>query len=140
MRQVFAVARSKVVSTYNFHRHILPELEASGPRWGVFQVYLTLSLFLIALYFAFRHRAGDPMTVGDWFGYVFLGLGGLLLAYTFWLAYKYIKAGSFDNAATKDDITQLSDTLGGKLDGLADAIRELVAEIRQDRNERNNKS
>ncbi len=136
MCKVFGTAKGKIVSVYNFHRHILPALKESGPRWGGFQSYLTFSLFLIALYFAFRSPAGDAMAVGDWFAFTFLGLGGILLLYSFWLAYRYLDAGSFENTATKDDITQM----GAKLEALVEVIHELVAEIRQDRNERNNKS
>lgn len=109
-----------------YHFKELPRIKESGKRWGIFQFYLTLALFFIALYFPFKHDAGTPMTIGDWVGYIILGIGFVLVLYSIFLGYKYMRVTSKDNTATKDDINQLKTELGSKIDETNRLLRELV--------------
>lgn len=122
---------------YRYHFQILPNIKWSDVRWGLLQVYLSVALFFVALYFPFQPKAGESMSVANYFAYVFLGFGGLLIFYTAFLVYRFMRGGSLkgtlqDNAS-QQDIMNLVD----KIDNLSSEIHNLVIEIRQDRNERN---
>jgi hypothetical protein len=106
----------------------------SDVRWGLLQVYLSVALFLVVLYFPFQPKAGEPMAIGNYFAYVFLGFGGLLILYTAFLSYRFMRSGSLkgtlqDNASKKD-IVDLKDDLNSKLGILITEIKGLRQDIK----------
>ena len=141
MPKLFIKIKSTFLWLYRYHFQILPNLKWSDVRWGLIQTYLSVALFFVALYFPFQHKAGEPMAIANWFAYVFLGIGGFLIFYTAWLGYRFIHSGSLkgtlEDNASKQDIVDLGNKLGDKIDNLSSEIHNLVIEIRKDRNERN---
>ena len=139
----FRAIESLVVGLFKYHFQALPSITHSGVRWGTLQVYLSVALFFVALYFPFQHKAGEPMSVGNWFGYVFLVIGGLLVAYCSFIAYKFLRAGSLigtpQDSASKQDITDLRRDLVSAINKNTRVITKLVNEIREDREKRNGK-
>ena len=63
------------------------------------------------------------MTIGNYFAYVFLGLGGIMILYCVFISYKWMRSGSIvgtlQGNATKQDIIDLKD-------GIAKAVEEGV--------------
>ena len=143
MPKLFIKIISGFIWLYRYHIQILPKVKWSDVRWGLLQVYLSIALFFVALYFPFQPKAGEPMAIANYFAYLFLGVGGILIFYTAFLAYRFMRAGSLkgtsqDNAS-RQDIIDLGNKLGSKIDNLSIEIHSLVTEIRQDRNGRSNK-
>ncbi|RJO62126.1 MAG: hypothetical protein C4542_04970 [Dehalococcoidia bacterium] len=91
----------------------------SSSRWGIIQIILTVSLWLVATAVSFYALYISFATMGLWMmatvvfilaclAFVF---GILLGCVSIYLAFNYLAKGTKDNTATKDDIGKLTKTI-----------------------------
>ena len=119
---------------HRYHLKVLPKIMWSDVRWGLLQSYLALAFFFIALYFPFQHKAGEPMTIANYFAYAFLALGGLLALYVAFLGFNFMRRGSLkgtlqDNASKQDIVD-----LGNKIDETNKLLSELIERVSKNDN------
>jgi hypothetical protein len=136
-RPIAAKIDAGIIWFFRYHFGILPNLPWSGVRWGLLSMYSSFGLYLMGLYFPL-HEMGKTMIA-----WLVLITGGLFVVYSIFLGYRFMRAGSIigtsrDNAS-KQDITDLKKDLITAITNNTNVISELVNEIRQERNERNDK-
>lgn len=105
-----------------------PKETHTQTRWGIFQLFISFALFCIACWIALLSiyiTFGGGCIVGIYLivtASILLVVGIGSAIYAFYLAGKYLDAGSQDPTATKEDIVKLSKT-----------ITKLIKEIQKDR-------
>ena len=102
------------------------------------EILLALSFFCIALSFALSPKSGVSMSIVNIFGFVFLGIGGLILLFSLYLGVKWIQMGSLygtqEDYVTKIDLDKFKENIIKEIKNVNDNkdVGEINKQIREE--------